>query len=125
LTHLDGIAKRRGLLTTVTEGNGQVFDGLPDLVLKTTPDRVISLTRDMAQYPGVCSIALCAQAMIHVYLPSGAEAAALVKKMVWPLADGLHSLGGGWKSRHVECPLFGADEASWVKSLANEWGAAA
>ncbi len=48
--HLDGIAKRRGLLTTVAEGNGQVFDELPDLVLKTTPDRVISLARDMAQY---------------------------------------------------------------------------
>ena len=50
LMHLDGIAKRRGLLTTVAEGNGQVFDELPDLVLKTTPDRVISLARDMAQY---------------------------------------------------------------------------
>jgi FAD/FMN-containing dehydrogenase len=125
LMHLDGIAKGRGLLTTVTTGNGQVFDGLPDLVLKTTPDRVISLARETAEYPGVRSIALCAPAVVHVYLPSGAEAATIVKGMVGALADSLYSLGGGWQSRRLECPLFGADEAEWIKSLAKEWGLAA
>ena len=118
---LSSLAGRHGLTMQTAPGDGQVMDGLPDLVLKTTPDRVIPLARKMASDSGVRCIAMCYCAAVHVYLPAGSNFLERVTALIEPESDSLNTIGGYWHSRHVEPPNPCAEESAWIETLQNGW----
>ena len=100
-------------------------DGLPDLSVKTTPERVPALARQLATESGGRCIGLLSCGVIHVYLnersgatdDSGGRVTALMARHE---AD-LFALGGDWQSRHVARPFATGIEAEWLTQLEREF----
>lgn len=118
---LTAIARRNEVHSDVESGNGMVDDGCPDLVMKTTPDRVAALTREVVAISGARCVALCYCAAVHVYLPQGPDLSARISALAEPLADSLHRMGGDWQSRHVARAPHSSQEAAWLATLTREW----
>jgi FAD/FMN-containing dehydrogenase len=91
-------------------------DGLPDLVIKTTPDRVISLAGGLASDTVRC-VALCYNGVVHVYLRDGGDVAGRAHALMQPHVAELHSLGGDWHSRHLPPPPPAPAESRWIETL--------
>lgn len=91
-------------------------DGLPDLVIKTTPDRVIRLAREVASELTRC-VALCYNGVVHVYLSEDAKHTERIQSLIGPWATELHSLGGDWHSRWLPSPPPTANESVWLDTL--------
>ena len=97
------------------------LDGLPDLVLKTTPERTISLAEALISNSAGYCVGLCPCGVVHLYLPTTVELPARITELVEPLADSLYELGGDWFSRHLEPPVLHSKEANWLTTLRKEW----
>lgn len=94
-----------------------VGDGLPDLVLKTTPDRVVGLARVLAS-EGVRCVALYYSGVVHGFFPAEwREPAARALQLGGALAQELEAEGGDWHSRHGVAGPPRAAEAAWVRAL--------
>jgi len=119
---LSRLAGEHGLSGLAEQGDGQVADGLPDLVLKTTPDRVIPLARQICHEPGVRATGLCHNGVVHVHLPPGDDAAVRIQALVAPIEPSLHEDGGDWHSWHLANPVSGPQEAAWIETLVEQWG---
>ncbi|NDG70225.1 MAG: FAD-binding oxidoreductase [Proteobacteria bacterium] len=119
---LSRLANRHGLSLRVEAGDGRVVDGLPDLVLKTTPDNVVPMARRISNENRVQTIGLCYNGVVHVYLPSPDDALSRIQFLVAPIEARLHEDGGDWQSRHLAKTIHGPQEAAWVNKLAERWG---
>ncbi len=119
---LSRLASQNRLSLLAEQGDGQVSDGLPDLVLKTTPDNVIPLARSVSIENKVQTIGLCYNGVVHVYLPTGNDTAYRITSLLAPLESRLYEDGGDWYSRHLAKTISGAQEAAWMNVLAEQWG---
>jgi FAD/FMN-containing dehydrogenase len=119
------MARPEGIHVEATLGDGSVSDGLPDAVVKTSPDHVFSLARQLTRGTGVRWVGLCACAAIHLYLPPELRDPTQIQALLEPLQERLWEEGGDWSSRHVSSTVVLAEEASWLAVLRKEWGLAA
>ncbi|MEY3175161.1 MAG: hypothetical protein RLZZ436_3075 [Planctomycetota bacterium] len=98
-------------------------DGLPDFVIKTTPDEAIAMAMRLQQqrlfqitallYPGVI------HAKLAVPLPTAFELLRLTK-LRDELQDLISGIGGDVQSRHLPRQPANADEAGWLKIFNEE-----
>ena len=123
--HLTSLAAKHALNINEKPGAELVADGLPDLALKTTPDQVIPLCRDLASWGGIRCTGLCYPGVVHVHLRNAADPAVAVAEIVHRTAARLEQDGGDWISRHAVRPVGNDEEGGWVQDLVAEWEAAA
>ncbi len=119
------LAGRHGLDTAERPGAEVAADGLPDLVLKTTPERVIPWCRELASAGELRCRGLCYPGVVHVYGPAASDPVPGVREITARVAARLEEAGGDWFSRHLAHPLGGDEEGRWVQGLVAEWEAAA
>jgi len=92
------------------------LDGLPDLVLKTTTDRLADLAAALSQEVER-SIALCYSGVLHLYLKPGEDLAERIHALVQKVAPELHALGGDWHSRWLPAMPPTVTESAWIHTL--------
>ena len=92
------------------------LDGLPDLVIKTTPDRVIGLSAELAHTARRC-VALCYSGVVHVYMNDSEDLTERTQALVQPHTAELHSLGGDWHSRWLPAMPPTITESAWLNTL--------
>lgn len=119
------LAAKHGLDVGEKSGLELVPDGLPDLALKTTPDQVIPLCRDLASWGRIRCTGLCYPGVVHVHLQNAADPVAAVAEIVHRTATRLEHAGGDWMSRHAVRPAGNEEEGRWVQDLVAEWEAVA
>lgn len=95
-------------------------DGCPDFVLKSSPELVIQLARDVARSDGVHCVALCYNGVVHGYVTNGADLRDQIARLVLAKSDELHAVGGDWHSRHLPAMKPSALEAGWISILEQE-----
>jgi len=123
--HLTSLAAKHALNINEKPGSELVADGLPDLALKTTPDQVIPLCRDLASRGKIRCTGLCYPGVVYVYFRDAADPADQVATIVSHVAARLEQDGGDWISRHAVRPAGNDEEGRWVQDLVAEWEAAA
>ena len=123
--HLANLAASHALNLTVEAGVRLKPDGCPDLVLKTTPDKVIDLAHQLATTNHLTTIALAYNGIVHGYLASSAETSNSPENQIAPIvqryASTLVGDGGDWQSRHVPRPPARGVEAEWMTLLEQEF----
>ena len=123
--HLASLAAKHALNLGEKPRSELLTDGLPDLALKTTPDQVIPLCRDLASRGQIRCTGLCYPGVVHVYFRDATDPAAQVATLVSRVSARLENDGGDWISRHATRDLVGDEEAHWVQGLVAEWGVVA
>lgn len=121
---VEGLARPRGIRVETTPGDGSVSDGLPDVVLKTTPDQVLPLARQLSLPAGTRWVGLCTCAAIHIYLPREQKTSSQIQAWLGLLQKTLGETGGDGFSRHVTSATLASEEAAWLAVLRKEWGLA-
>ena len=100
-------------------------DGIPDLAVKTTPDRVIPLCRELTRAGQLHCVGLCYPGVVHAYLPPGGDPAATIDRLVSQHGADWERDGGDWISRHASRAFGNEAESRWVRDLTTAWKAAA
>lgn len=116
-------ADREGVSLDVERGAAAPHDGLPDAVLKTTPERAAALAAAVGGHAGIKAVAILARGVVHVHVVAG-DAAATAAAIVARHAPALEAIGGDARSRHLPPRPAAAAEAAWLDRLGREWGAA-
>ena len=118
---LASFATTQALSLQATPNAVTPIDGLPDVELKTTPDRAIDLACDLSRTHALMCVALCYNGVVHGFLNNLQNAAAQVQTIVESCALPLHELGGSWLSRHLPRPAPRGVEAQWLSILSAEF----
>ncbi len=113
---LEHIAVSTGTQLTLQNNVPPPLDGLPDLVIKTTPDRVIGLAEELAHGARRC-VAMCYSGVIHVYMNDSDDLTERTQALVQPHAAELHTLGGDWHSRWLPATPPTITESAWLNTL--------
>jgi FAD/FMN-containing dehydrogenase len=113
---LEHIAASTTTQLTLLNNTPPPLDGLPDLVVKTTSDRVIRLAMALAQGARRC-VALCYSGVVHVYMNESDDLTERTQALVQPHAAELHSLGGDWHSRWLPATPPTITESAWLNTL--------
>jgi len=92
------------------------FDGLPDVVIKTTPDRAIGLAGELARDAVRC-VALVYNGVVHVHLGAGENLSERAHALMQPYLGELRALGGDWHSRWLSRTPPAVPEARWIETL--------
>jgi FAD/FMN-containing dehydrogenase len=121
---LEHVAASASAQLTLQNDVPQALDGLPDLVVKTTPDRVIDLAAELAQGASRC-VALCYSGVVHVYMNESDDLTERTQALVQPHALELYSLGGDWHSRRLPATPPTITESAWLNTLEQAIHAAA
>ncbi len=130
---LAGLAASHGLQMTSDRDASSPVDGCPDFVLKTTPDRVLSLAARVSAEAAVDCVALCYNGVVHGYLRSREQSSAgdkfelsdpkeKVESIILQHARSLLDAGGDWHSRHIPREVPQGLEAKWLTMLEQEFG---
>lgn len=132
--HLANLAESNGLELKSNLEPFQSFDGCPDLMLKTTPDRAVSLAQEIAsKEPSNAEwgcIVMLACGVVHVYQPkslneaNSEDKAASLAAIVDRYKQELFAVGGEWRSRHLRPPKPTTIEAHWLAQLDQEFAEA-
>jgi FAD/FMN-containing dehydrogenase len=101
---------------TLQPDTSRSFDGLPDVVIKTTPDRAINLARELARDAARCE-ALVYSGVVHVHLEAGKDLAERAHTLMQPHLGELHALGGDWHSRWLPETPPTVTESRWIETL--------
>ncbi len=121
---LESFAASHGLTLQSDMSRPQSPDGCPDFSLKTTPDRVLPLAREIAAQEPVKCIALAYNGVVHGYFNYQANTPTDIASRVTQLIDryspALFEVAGDWQSRHVSRPAPTGVEATWLKLLQQE-----
>lgn len=97
-------------------------DGCPDFALKTTPDQVLQLARQIVSDKSANCIALAYNGVVHGYLnPPVTDARSQINDIIQRYAPVLHKIGGDWQSRHIPSAAPTGQEATWLKQLGQEF----
>ena len=91
-------------------------DGIPDLVLKTTPDRTVALAQQLAREGHRC-VALWYSGVVHAYFKDEKDMAARATAIGTDLAPQLEADGGDWHSKHLPAAPPRPDDREWLKVL--------
>lgn len=87
--------------------------GLPDFVMKTTPDRVMQLAVDVRNRGASRVVAFCYHGVVHGCVGRSGN----VDSVVQPFVAGLHEIGGDWHARtRVDSPHC-EPESRWMEVL--------
>ena len=113
---LDTVATATGTQLTLQNHAPTPLDGLPDLVLKTTPDRVMSLAIELAPEV-VRSIGLYYNGVLHLHLSPGEDRAERIHALAQKVAPELHALGGDWHSHWLPSVPPNLTESAWIETL--------
>jgi hypothetical protein len=89
---------------------------LPDLVLKTTVDRVQSLASELSREVER-SIAFCYCGVLHLYLKPGVNLTERIHALAQKVAPELHNIGGDWHSRWLPAMPPTITESPWLQTL--------
>lgn len=117
---LSAFAHARGLECEARKDAPPPLDGIPDLVIKTTPDRVIETAAAIAaRAPESRCVALCYPGVIHLHVPDGGSAR--IAGLIAPLQAELDNLGGDWHSRHLPPRDTVGPETGWLEVLEQEF----
>ncbi len=141
---LSSFAKTHDLSLTSDSTASFSPDGCPDFMLKTTPDQVVELAREISKKNAIGCVALCYNGVVHGYLgqqsdSSGAPAdrsgtressdriltnppTQIVTSIIERYSKTLYEIGGDWQSRHVPRNAPIGTEAEWLKLLEQEFG---
>lgn len=92
------------------------LDGLPDVVIKTTPERAIGLAVRLSGEVERC-VALCYNGVVHVRLCRGNDIAERAHSLMQPHLAELHALGGDWHSRWLPAMPPNIIESQWIEAL--------
>lgn len=111
-------------------------DGVPDFVLKTTPDQAITLAREIARDNAMTCIALCYNGVVHGYLSQYSDRSVThesshqvltnsvtetIRGIIDRCSDAFHEIGGDWQSRHIPGNPATGVEAEWRQLLEREF----
>jgi FAD/FMN-containing dehydrogenase len=113
---LESIATSSGAHLTLHQEVSPPLDGLPDLVLKTTTDRLPGLAAALAQEVER-STALCYSGVLHLYLMPGEGLAERIHALTQRVAPELHDIGGDWHSRWLPAMPPTLTESAWIQTL--------
>lgn len=113
---LEHVAATSGTQFTLQSDAPPPLDGLPDLVVKTTSDRVIDLAAALAEGARRC-VALCYSGVVNVYMIGGDDLTERTQALVQPHASELYSLGGDWHSRWLPARSPTITESAWLNTL--------
>jgi FAD/FMN-containing dehydrogenase len=113
---LEDVAATTGTRLTLQNNTPPPLDGLPDLVIKTTPDRAIGLASELAHGARHC-VALCYSGVVHVYMNESEDLTERIQALVQPHTAALHSLGGDWHSRWLPATPPTITESAWLNTL--------
>lgn len=89
-------------------------DGLPDLAVKTTPDRAATIADALVAH-GFRTVTLSYCGVIHGYTANPSS----IPASIAPFEKELFAQGGHWMSRHHPTLTCYPDEIPWLRSLAN------
>lgn len=123
VAQLEQIAAAKNIQLAMQHEASLPSDGLPDLVIKTTPDRVIGLASELAHKSSRC-VALCYNGVVHVYLTEGIDRDERIQLLIQPWFAELHSLGGDWHSRWLPSGVPAINESAWIETLEKAIGQA-
>lgn len=101
---------------TLRENAPPPWDGLPDVVIKTTPDCAIDLARELARDAVRC-VALVYNGVVHVHLSEGEDMAERAHALMQPHLRELNALGGDWHSRWLPATPPTVAESRWIETL--------
>lgn len=122
--YLQSFAAGQGLSLSSDTKTGLLPDGCPDFALKTTPDNVLTLARQIVAEHAVTCIALAYNGVVHGYLTHPAtDARSQVHKIIEHYSPTLFQNGGDWQSRHIPSAPPAGIEAEWLKVLGQEFAA--
>ena len=93
-----------------------VFDGLPDVTVKTTPDRAIVLATELARRAEKC-VAFCYNGVVHVHLGECKDIAERAHALMQPYLGEVHAIGGDWHSRWLPATPPSITESQWIETL--------
>ncbi len=113
---LEQIAASTSTQLTLQNNAPPPLDGLPDLVIKTTSDRVIGLAAELAHAARRC-VALCYSGVVHVYMNESDDFTERTQALVQPYTAELHTLGGDWHSRWLPATPPTITESAWLNTL--------
>ncbi len=125
--HLARLAESHGLELDSELTPFQNFDGCPDLMLKTTPDRAIALAQEISANNEMNCMVLVACGVVHIYHAKQFDEAHSPEKNSQLVAiakryePGLFEVGGEWRSRHLQPPGPNGVEAKWLEQLEREF----
>lgn len=123
LSWLNQICATHGLTVRGSSATVSIHDGLPDFVVKTSPELVFELSGRLSA--DQCSLVILAyNGVIHGYLPSGltpVERSGRIVRALSPLESQIQAAGGDWSSRHVVRPEATGGESEWLKILLDEF----
>jgi len=113
---LTGVATKARARLTLKNDPPPSFDGLPDVIIKTTPDRAIGLANELARDAVRCE-ALAYHGVVHVHLRAGQDLAERAHTLMQPYLGELHALGGDWHSRWLPETPPSVTESRWIETL--------
>lgn len=113
---LEHIAASTSTQLTLQNNTIPPLDGLPDLVIKTTPGRIINLAAELRHAARRC-VALCYSGVVHVYMNESGDLTERTQALVQPTTADLHTLGGDWHSRWLPATPPTINESAWINKL--------
>jgi FAD/FMN-containing dehydrogenase len=113
---LSRIAGEASAKVSLRQGAPPELDGLPDVVIKTTPDRAPGLAQTLAREARRC-VALSYSGVVHLYLHEGADLAERAHSVMQPHIGELHALGGDWHSHWLPATPPTVTESQWIETL--------
>ncbi len=115
-SELARIAYEAGAVLALDHGAQPSLDGLPDVVVKTTPDRALAFVQTIAPQVSRC-IALCYSGVVHLHLGGESNLAERAHSLMQPHLAALHALGGDWHSRWLPATPPTLTESQWIETL--------
>lgn len=120
---LNQVCGRHQLTVLKNLAGVSIHDGLPDFVVKTSPESVFELAgRLSAEHYSL--VILAYNGVIHGYQTGGrrpAECSSQIVRILQPFESQIHASGGDWSSRHVVRPEAAGREADWLGILMDEF----
>jgi FAD/FMN-containing dehydrogenase len=110
------IASETGTVLTLDSTANPGWDGLPDVVVKTTPDRAMAFAQAIAPQVTRC-VALCYNGVVHLHLGAAPNLAERAHALMQPHLAELHTIGGDWHSRWLPATPPSHTESQWIETL--------
>lgn len=111
-SELSRVATLSGTHLHLVAQTGPPLDGLPDLSIKTTPDRAERLAQSLISQ-GIRTVSLLYSGVVHAYTASPD----CIPSLIQPLEKELFEQGGHWISRHLPPVPCAPLEEPWLESL--------
>ncbi|MBL8814428.1 MAG: FAD-binding oxidoreductase [Planctomyces sp.] len=128
--HLSELSARLKLACESRPIDREPEDGIPDLMLKATPNQAMLLGTEIHMEFGVRTVACCYPGIVHCYLNSEPAAnstrqsrdLSVLSRIVQVYSSSIHSAGGEFQSRHFSPQPVSDQERCWIETFFKEAG---